>query len=148
MPLPKFDTNGNMPPGVYESTLDDAVAHFGTSTRARQIVAQRLRHIYEVAKSTGELRRFVVYGSFVTSKLEPNDVDVFMIFNDTFVAKEAIGEVAVLLDHGAAQAHFGASIFWGRPLGLLSSEQEAIEYWQVCRDQQLRGIVEIKERIP
>lgn len=148
MPLPEFDQSGNMPAGVYAANLAEVVARFGMSSRARQIVAQRLTRIYEVAKSTGELRRFVVYGSFVTSKSEPNDVDVFIIFNDAFVAKNAIGEVAVLLDHGAAQSHFGASVFWGRPVGLLTSEQEAIEYWQVCRDKRLRGIVEIKELSP
>lgn len=145
--LPPFDEYGNMPAGVYAATLDEVISRFGVSTRARQIVAQRLARIHEIAKSTNELRHFVVYGSFVTDKPEPNDVDLFIIFNDSFIAKDAVGEVALLLDHEAAQSHFGASVFWGRPIGLLASELEAIEYWQVCRDKRLRGIVEIMEGI-
>ena len=49
----------------------------------------------------------------------------------------------MLFDHAAAQAHFGASVFWLRRLAALGGEQETIEYWQVKRDGGRRGIVEI-----
>jgi hypothetical protein len=65
-----------------------------------------------VAEATGHLGRFVVFGSFVTSKPEPQDVDVFLVMDDPFDASALTSDVRLLFDHGAAQAHFGASVFW------------------------------------
>ncbi len=92
--------------------------------------------------------RFVVFGSFVTSKPEPNDVDIVILMNDNFDADTTAGETRLLFDHGAAQSHFGASIFWMRRFAALGGEQLALEHWQITRSQQLRGIVEIVEDGP
>jgi hypothetical protein len=88
----------------------------------------------------------VVYGSFVTSKPNPIDVDVFMVFDDAFDASAYGTEVALLLDHAAADAHFGASVFWLRRPAAFGGEQATIEFWQTKRDGGQRGIVEIVER--
>jgi uncharacterized protein DUF6932 len=56
----------------------------------------------------------VVFGSFVTSKSAPNDVDIFLVMADTFDASRLSGDAALLFDHAVAQAHFGASMFWLR----------------------------------
>ena len=39
----------------------------------------RLKRVYDLGAATDQLRRFIVFGSFVTTKLEPNDVDVFLV---------------------------------------------------------------------
>ena len=96
-----------------------------------------------IAQATGYLARFVVFGSFVTSKLEPQDVDVFLVMADTFDASELTSDVRLLFDHGAAQAHFGASVFWVRHRAVWPDEQVAVEFWQVKRGGVRRGIVEI-----
>jgi hypothetical protein len=49
----------------------------------------------------------------------------------------------LLFDHAAAQALFGASVFWLRRLAALEGEASTMELWQVKRDGSLRGIVEI-----
>jgi hypothetical protein len=85
----------------------------------------------------------VVFGSFVTSKADPNDVDVFLLMADTFDVTQVFGETRLLFDHLAAETHFGASVFWLRRMATLDGEQTAVEYWQIKRDGQLRGIVEI-----
>lgn len=105
----------------------------------------RIQRIHEIASATGHLARFVVYGSFVTSKPNPNDVDVFMVFDDTFDASAQDAEVSLLLDHAAADAHFGASVFWLRRPAAFGGEQATMEFWQTKRDGGLRGIVEIVE---
>lgn len=48
-----------------------------------------------------------------------------------------------LFDHPAAQAAFGASVFWLRRLAALEGEVATIEQWQVKRDGSLRGVIEI-----
>ena len=121
------------------------VERFGGGTVQRLAVANRLEHIYHTAHSTGFLARFVVYGSFVTQKRQPNDVDVFLIMEDSFDLAQVTGEARLLFDHLAAQTHFGASVFWVRRLGCFGGEQAAIEHWQIKRDRGKRGIVEIVE---
>jgi hypothetical protein len=42
---------------------------------------------------------------------------------DTFDMGQLTGEARVLFDHAAAQAHFGASVFWLRRLAALGGEE-------------------------
>lgn len=111
----------------------------------RKLVATRLERIYELVASTGHMKRFIVFGSFVTATPEPNDVDVFLIMHDTFDLSELRAETRILFDHAAAQARFGASIFWLRRLAVLPNEEETIMSWQLKRDGTRRGIVEVTE---
>jgi hypothetical protein len=108
-------------------------------------VAQRLQKIYRVSVGTGKLVRFVVFGSFVSAKREPADVGVFLLMEDTFDMGRLTGETRILFDHAAAQAHFGASVFWLRRLAALSGEEQFIAGWQIKREGTLRGIIEIVE---
>jgi hypothetical protein len=87
--------------------------------------------------------RFVVFGSFITAKDEPNDVDIALIMEDTFNLGSVLGEAALVFQHMEADAHFVASVFWTKRSGALGGEQAMIEYWQTRRDGGRRGIVEI-----
>jgi hypothetical protein len=58
------------------------------------------------------------------------------------------GEARLLFDHAAAQARFGASVFWLRCLAAFGGEEQAIGDWQVKRDGGRRGIVEIVPELP
>lgn len=81
----------------------------------------------------------------MTAKPDPNDVDVFLVMNDMFDLSQVTGEARLVFDHPAAQAHFGASIFWLRQLAALPSEEELVRGWQLKRDGTRRGIVEVTE---
>lgn len=105
----------------------------------------RLKRVYDLASATGALKRFIVFGSFVTAKPDPNDVDVFLVMDDAFELGQVTGEARLVFDHPAAQAHFGASIFWLRRLAALPNEEEAVRGWQLKRDGTWRGVVEISE---
>jgi len=89
------------------------------------------------------LARFVVFGSFVSAKREPVDVDIFLLMEDGFDMGQVGGESRILFDHASAQAHFGASVFWLRWLAALGGEEQAIADWQIKRDGTRRGIIEI-----
>jgi len=141
--FPSFTESGDLPAGVHRADLSETLARFGTGSRQRRLVALRLHRIYRLARATGKLRRFVVFGSFVTREPEPKDVDVFLLMEDTFDVAELSGESRLLFEHTTAQAHFGASVFWLRRLAALGGEQNTIEYWQMKRDGSYRGIVEI-----
>ena len=140
---PEFDLNGDLPVGIHQATLAQVLQHFGTGTIQRQIIARRLERIYKLAKSTGQLARFIIFGSFVTAKPDPNDVDIFMLMENSFDSRVVAGETAIIFDHIAAQNAEGASIFWIRRMAAIDNEQAAIEHWQIKRNKYLRGIVEV-----
>ena len=130
---------------MHPASLQEVLIQFGQATRQRKLVGMRLERVYELAAATGHMKRFIVFGSFVTAKPEPNDVDVFLVMHDTFALNQVTGEARLVFDHPAAQAHFGASIFWLRQLAALPNEEEAVLGWQLKRDGTRRGIVEVME---
>ena len=145
MPLPHFNNEGDLPAGVYQATIDEVLAQFGSGAPQRRAVTARLLQIYELASATGRLDRLVLFGSYITAKSDPNDIDLVLVMRDDFDI-EACDEITRgLFDHARAGERFGASIFWIRPaMLLLETLEEFISYWQIKRDQTRRGIVELR----
>jgi len=144
MSLPEFNASGDLPPGIYRATLNNIIRRFGSVGGQREACTLRLSHVYELAKRTGHLQRFVIFGSYVTAEGNPNDIDVVLVMDDGFRLEMCPIESLGLFDHAVAQARYGASIFWLRP-GLLvgGSVEDFIAYWQLKRDGSKRGIVEV-----
>ncbi len=140
---PDFDNNGDLPVGIHRATLAEVIEHFGGGSLQRRIVAQRLTRIYDLASGTGHLARFIIFGSFVTSKPEPNDVDIFLLMEESFVPRQVSDEAEIVFSHLAAQEYEGASVFWLKRSGAIGGEQSALEDWQIKRDKTRRGIVEV-----
>jgi predicted nucleotidyltransferase len=144
MRLPAFNSAGDLPEGLYPATLNDVFHRFGASTLRRRRVYQRLVEIHRVATTTAHLDRFIVFGSFVTSKPDPNDVDILLVMRDDFELSACSGEARKLFNHAEAEAGFGASVFWIRPSMLvMDTLEEFILHWQIKRDLGRRGIVEV-----
>lgn len=120
------------------------LSRFGSLSEHRKQHAQTLTRIYRLAIETGHLERFIVFGSFVTAKLNPNDIDVILVMDSAFNHLECTGEMLVLLDHSAADREFNASVFWIRSSHLIGeTADEFVEYWQTKRGGGQRGIVEV-----
>lgn len=145
MPLPYLNNAGDMPAGLHRATLDEVMAAFGSGSTQRQLVAARLLSMYLAARGTDRLERFIVFGSFVTAKTHPNDVDIILVMRDDFVLEDCVEGSRMLFEHDQAETQFGASIFWIRPSLLLEPLDEFLAHWQVKRDGARRGIVEVIE---
>lgn len=91
--------------------------------------------------------RVIVFGSYVSSKAEPNDVDLFVVMNDEFDLAAVAGEAKMLFDHLVTQAHFGASIFWVRRASCYPSEEEMVTGWGTKRDGKVCGVVEVRMEV-
>lgn len=142
---PEFNEAGDLPPGVHRATLKEVLDLFGASGAHRAIVARRLAHIHALATETGGVTRFIVFGSFVTSKASPNDVDIFLVMDDGFDVRKVEGEARHVFDHMAAHNLLGASIFWIPRAACMGGESAAIGDWQIKRDGTRRGIVEVTQ---
>jgi hypothetical protein len=143
--LPAFNADGDLPSGLHRARLEDVIGRFGSRSGRRLILAQRLSRIHYLARSTEKLRRFIVFGSFITAKPEPNDIDIFMLMDDAFEVGVLAGEARLLFEHPVAQAHFGASVFFLRQCAAFGGEEATIAYWGTRRDGGIRGLVEVIE---
>ncbi|HKY28850.1 MAG TPA: hypothetical protein VJM12_13000 [Pyrinomonadaceae bacterium] len=144
MSLPHFDRNGDLPVGVHRASLIEVLTRFGHATPQRKLVSTRLARIYELAKATGKLDRFIIFGSYITTEPNPNDVDIILIMRDDFRQEACPAKAKPLFDHAFAQREFGASVFAIRPSHILfESVDKFVENWQIKRDKTRRGIVEI-----
>jgi hypothetical protein len=49
-----------------------------------------------LAYTTGQVARFIVFGSFVTAKLAPGGIDIFLLMEDAFASTHLRGEAAII----------------------------------------------------
>lgn len=143
MPIPDFESNGDLPVGLHQATLDEVLTRFSTGVLQRQVVTKRLIYIYNLAKATGQLKRFIVYGSYVTDKPNPGDVDIFLVMQEGFDPEILSGDPKLLFEHGEVHDKLGASIFWVTLGNSFASIDFLITGWQTKRDKTRRGIIEI-----
>jgi len=142
--LPAFNDAGDLPPGIHPAALEEVIDRFGSHSAQRLIVTERLKRVFRLATQTGKLQRLLVYGSYITRKHSPNDIDIVLVMKNDFASAACGAEEQLLFDHEQADREFGVSIFWIRPaLLILETLDEFIVHWQVKRDGSLRGIVEI-----
>ena len=78
MSLPEFNEYGDLPAGVYQAGWDEVIERFGWGSWQRLRCTRNLGHLRGLAMRTGHLSRFVIFGSYVTAKPDPNDVDVIV----------------------------------------------------------------------
>ena len=71
--IPKFQADGNLPPGVHWATWDEIYDRYGTTRWRRQLLAG-LRSAVDNLRIAG-CQTVYLDGSFVSSKLEPGDFD-------------------------------------------------------------------------
>ena len=95
-----------------------------------------------LVKSTAQLDRLFVWGSFVSSKESPNDIDVLMLMKETFDLEKVSGDNEVIFDHAAARIRFHMDIFWSKA----NIGEEVLRLWletyQITKDFKRRGILE------
>jgi hypothetical protein len=143
VPLPSLNLSGDLPAGIHACSRPELLERFGTATPRRLVVGMRLARILDLAEHSGGVTRVIVFGSFVSDKPDPDDVDVFLIMKDTFDLNAVTGEARLVFEHSAAQAHFGASVFWVTRASCFPSEAEMVSGWSLKRDGSVRGIVEV-----
>ena len=100
-------------------------------------VTERLQHALECAGRTGQLRRVFVWGSYVTAKPEPGDVDIMLVMAADFRSEDGDEETQAVFDAERAENELGATVLWTRedvPPELL---QAFLDQWQVGRGGEL-----------
>ena len=106
----------------------------------------RFQALVELAASTGKLRRVFIWGSFVTAKPVPRDVDTLLIMDEDFEVDRIPAPARVLFDAIQSKLLFESDVFWARA----SIGEEVLQLWldtyQTTRNFGKRGIVELELR--
>lgn len=96
--IPAFRTDGYLPNGIYVCSEAEATFRFGSQNRRRRRLAIRIRRWCQLGRAIGALR-FLLDGSYVTVKEEPEDVDAVMRLPRDFAEQLERGvEAAVELE--------------------------------------------------
>ncbi|WP_319502142.1 DUF6932 family protein [uncultured Draconibacterium sp.] len=69
----EYDGNGNLPPGIYEVTIDEIEKHYSFSPKRKELI-RGLKKMLAALRDVG-CENFYLDGSFITNKLEPGDYD-------------------------------------------------------------------------
>jgi hypothetical protein len=143
--IPDFDTNGNLPPGVHETTLDDIEVKF-TSTLKRKEHFELLKQLIKDLKAIG-CKTIYIDGSYITRKSLPNDIDICWESNgvDLNTAKLIM---PILWDFRngryAQQKKYHADIFPARCIEL-SSKLYFLDFFQVDKNTgESKGIIKLQ----
>ncbi|MBU4228133.1 hypothetical protein KJ813_08110 [bacterium] len=83
--LPEFNKYGNLPAGIYKSSISCIENKFGTSSEERISLFNDFRKFLKMLSPFKKnIKRLILDGSFVTSKESPGDIDCIMIINNNF----------------------------------------------------------------
>jgi hypothetical protein len=147
MPLPDFDHEGYLPPGLHAAPLAEVLTRLGVDSAARQRQAELLRQVVEAAIVYPTIKRVLVWGSFVTTKPEPGDLDY------SIVVSVMHKPVQIAAEHRRFFVPFDAHMHYGVDRGYLVIFDYPLETYVeqvdfLCQTRSLRpcGIVEISLR--
>lgn len=95
MPIPAFRPDGYLPTGLHTATESEVAERLGQSTARRRALMARVAEWLRLARAV-QVQRFLLDGSFVTTKPEPGDVDCVCWLPDDFEDQYDAGAVAAV----------------------------------------------------
>jgi hypothetical protein len=100
--------------GVHIADWQEFEARFCSSSPRRVWLSGRLRILLEFAATGGKLRRIFVWGSFVTGKPAPGDIDILLIMDEDFETEIDSASAQAVFDSVRARLLFESDVFWAR----------------------------------
>ena len=91
MALPEFLADGYLPAGLHLCDESELLQRFGSDNLCRRRLGIRVQTWLALARAI-RAKRFLIDGSFVTAKEEPNDVDAVIWLPDNFHDRVAFRE--------------------------------------------------------
>lgn len=111
MAIPALDGEGLLPPGIHTTTLDEIEATFATNLSRRALMSDLRRYLSEVSPWR-IAEAILVDGSFVTSELEPNDIDLILLLRAEYDPRHEVPPAEYnLRSTRIVRRHFGLDLF-------------------------------------
>jgi hypothetical protein len=144
MPLPEFNENGDLPPGIHDATLEQIAERFAQSSVRRSLWNEILRYVAEL-RHWPLAEELLVDGSFVTSEPTPHDIDIILVFRGDYdLAPEVSPFEYNLRSHRMVKRNYGLDLIAVRA-NSLERERFVALFSQVCgRPDLVKGIVRVQ----
>jgi hypothetical protein len=142
--IPDYTTDGLLPPGIHVASWLEFAERFVVFHRSGQRVrvGEQLRLLFEESTRSGIVKRFIVTGSFVTTKAEPNDFDCLLVLDAAILNATLPPFQYNIVSRKMARRMFKGDVV---PVIEDSSEMdEYLEFFQTTRNGERMGLVEIQ----
>lgn len=133
-----------MLPGIHNALLAECQARFGVGCARREGFGRLLDEVIAAARNYPTIKRVLVWGSFVSAKPEPNDLDYSLVVSVTH------GDATVQPEHRRFLVARDARTFYGTDRGYFEIRDYPVEpfaerllFIAASRTGTPRGIVEI-----
>jgi hypothetical protein len=117
VPIPQFDENGLLPPGLFDCTLPELKDRFGVfqGNDRRPRLFSWLEELLTGMRRSGMFESVLVDGSFVTAKSTPNDVDLIAVLpaNHNFERELSMADYS-LVSRTLLRRRFGFDVILAR----------------------------------
>lgn len=142
--IPEFTADGWLPPGIYIASWSEFTERFSVFKRSNQrmMVIRSMEALYLEAKKSLIVKRFLVAGSILSVKDEPNDFDCILVLDEVILAQELPPFQYNLVSRRMARRMFKGDVV--PVLEGSAAMQNYLEFFQTNRDGQRIGLVEIQ----
>ena len=93
-------------------TLAEIRRQYGESTPRRQFLCGRLQTVIQLLSATGALRRLYLFGSFVTVKPTPRDLDCLAVMAIGFSTATLSSPLLEVFRHDLCRLYYHTDVFW------------------------------------
>lgn len=133
-----------MPLGAIQSGRLTRRKRFGTATPRRQFLFGRLQDLVNDLVSTGSVKRIYLFGSFVSGKSSPNDIDLFIVMEAGLTTAQLSGKVSEVFQHDLCRIRYHANVFWVTEVIGDERIDDLLDVFSRNREKQQRPIIEVK----
>ena len=126
------------------ASLDDLRIRFGTSTPRRQFLFRQLEIVIDQLLVTRSLKQVYLFGSFVSGKASPNDVDLLVVMNAGFSTTQLSGKVLELFQHDLCRIHYHADLFWVTEVVGNDRIEDLLEVFSRDRQGRAQSVIEVQ----
>ncbi len=140
--IPAFTDECLLPPGIYETALEELHEKMGWSRR-RLVLLEGLERALELMAASG-VRRVYLDGSFVTDKDRPNDIDGCYDLKEGATAEELKAMAPIFPpspDNRAKAKELYGVDFFPAAATELGSGQPFLQFFQKDREGRERGVL-------
>ena len=129
---------------TYTASLEEIRIRFGTSTPRRQFLFRQLQIVINHLLATSNVKQIYLFGSFVSRKTSPNDVDLFVVMNAGFSTVNLTGRTLDVFQHDVCRIRYHTDVFWVTEAVGTDRIEDLLDVFSHDREGRDQSIFEVK----
>jgi predicted nucleotidyltransferase len=126
------------------ASVQEIATRFGTSTPRRQFLFRQLQNLINRLRAVGGVKQVFLFGSFVTGKASPNDIDLLVVMNGMFSTANLSSQDLDIFQHDLCRIRFHADLFWVTEAVGADRIEDLLDVFSRDRDGRPQSIIEVQ----